>query len=76
MTSVLAGLMGAIAARRRPSLALLSLLDNTPVTGVGRVGVSCPALSPKPTPNSVGWSQSGSDDVQSIPGKQLTVAYL
>ena len=25
----------------------------------------------KPTPNSVGWSQSGLDDVQSMPGKQL-----
>ena len=73
MTSVWAGLMGAVAARRRPSSALLSLLENTPMTGVGGMGVSCPALSPKPTPNSVGWSQSGSDDIQSMPGKQLNM---
>ena len=32
------GLMGAVAARRRPSSALLSLLKNTPVTGVGGDG--------------------------------------
>ena len=46
--------MGAVAVRRRPTSALLSLLENTPVTGVGGMGVSCPALSPNLHPTQLG----------------------
>ncbi|CAI8001681.1 hypothetical protein GBAR_LOCUS3251 [Geodia barretti] len=46
--------MGAVAARRRPSSALLSRFENMPVTGVGGMGLSCSTPSPNLHPTQLG----------------------